>query len=82
MMHPQQQVHNQVYPGQQPVMAQSEIYQVLAPMTLQLGLPNEKIYEYGQVFERHEIHNQKALFMLSETDLTSITSECAMGIPA
>jgi len=71
----QQQLHNQMYPGQQPVMMapiqapgqKSEIGQVLAPMTTELGLPDQKINEYTKVFERHEVYNQKALFMLSET---------------
>ena len=51
-------------------------------MATQLGLPAQKIDEYTQVFERHEVYTQKALYMLSETQLKGIASECGMKIPA
>ena len=59
-----------------------EMYEVLAPMATDLGLPDQKVDEYVKVFEEHEVYTRKALHMLPEDEINNIIKDCKMRIPA
>ena len=47
----------------------------------QTGLPSHKVSAYVKVFEKREIFNKTALFLLTRDELNRIASECDMGAP-